>query len=299
MSKGPQSMNLRDYGSYGDPEVTTTTNLRSFAAEDSVRKEIAVPQKGNSTDHDVNFGRFWYFHYRALILSISVTQPEEAEKPQPKSSFFSFAFDGFAEEVEASKKVEESKLKAQVNKPTIISNPKTGQAHCKTSVAHQVVNDDQQWKQLQAQMRKNGGRTSLLLKHNLNGMLQDRVADLEEKGQGHETAIHKPKRTSIADFASSLIRGDDSQKQKGPLRHSVSAVGAGPQPKQKQRLSVPLSTAAAVQKAVQDLELSDFDDDDDDQPTNLAESNTVQQNKFNTGTRQDTMESVKEDNGAE
>jgi hypothetical protein len=82
----------------------------------------------------------------------------------------------------------------------------------KISVAEQVVNDEEQWQKFRAQMREGGAKTGMQLKHNLDGYLKTRAQELEASGVA--VPVSRNRRASLTDFASTLIRGDESRQNR-------------------------------------------------------------------------------------
>jgi len=81
----------------------------------------------------------------------------------------------------------------------------------KMAVVEQVVNDEEQWKKFRDQMRKGGAKTGMQLKHNLDELLEDRAQELETSGAAVQP-VRRNRRASLTDFASSLMRGEDSRQ---------------------------------------------------------------------------------------
>ena len=125
--------------------------------------------------------------------------------------------------------LDSSKAKAQGPPPSAMLRNPSGRLVTKQGVAHQVISDDVQWRKLQAQMREKGAVSGMMLKQNLNDLLQDRAKELpsQRKSSASRDASGNGRRTSyIADFATSLILGEGDQKDE-PQRRRMSMPGQG------------------------------------------------------------------------
>lgn len=89
----------------------------------------------------------------------------------------------------------------------------------KKSAAQHVVNDDETWKKFQEQMRAGKGKTGMALKHNLDGLLHTTAQNMEQK---QPQAPRRNRRSSLTDFASSLIRGNDRPQPAAAVASSSS-----------------------------------------------------------------------------
>ena len=120
-----------------------------------------------------------------------------------RSSFFTLALD-FGAEIESTQDEIKAKQEALHAPPTRSEAVR----HQQLSVAEHVVNDDEQWKKFKSQLRSGGTRTGMQLRHNLDGMLQVRAQEIEASRAVPASNTASNRRSSLTDFASSLIRGE-------------------------------------------------------------------------------------------
>ena len=159
-------------------------------------------------------------HVHAL-LPITAT----GRAPAKRSSIFS----GFNMVAMLDDELDANKTKSQGPPPSAMLRNPSGRIVTKQGVAHQVISDDVQWRKLQAQMREKGAVSGMMLKQNLNGLLQDRAKELpsQRKSSASRDSSGNGRRTSyIADFATSLILGEGDPKDE-PQRRRMSMPGQG------------------------------------------------------------------------
>jgi hypothetical protein len=119
------------------------------------------------------------------------------------------------QEIEAKTQATPAQARAQAVRTAVREQEKT--------LAQHVVNDDEQWKRFQQQMRSGGVRSGIALKNQMNDLLQSRAQDLQSAGVQNAQPMHRG--PSIADFASTLIRGEDGGSQR---RMSMAVSGISP-----------------------------------------------------------------------
>jgi len=127
----------------------------------------------------------------------------------------------------------DSKKKAQgLPTPTSMLRNPSGHMITEQGVAQQVINDDVQWKKLQAEMKEKGAVSGMSLKQNLNGLLQGRAKELPSQvRRASASAVPNKRRTSyIADFATSLILGEGEHEPARRLSMQTPVQLSAPNP---------------------------------------------------------------------
>lgn len=141
------------------------------------------------------------------MCSVAVAKPR-------RSSLFSFQLD-FGAELESTQEIIKAKEEALKAPPVRSIAVREHQL----SVAEHVVNDEEQWKKFREQMRSDGAKTGMQLKHSLDGLLQTRAHDLETTG-AVAARVNNNRSASLTDFATSLIRGEDRHNRRSSTHTS-------------------------------------------------------------------------------
>eukprot|EP00542_Grammatophora_oceanica_P000040 CAMPEP_0194067502 /NCGR_PEP_ID=MMETSP0009_2-20130614/86594_1 /TAXON_ID=210454 /ORGANISM="Grammatophora oceanica, Strain CCMP 410" /LENGTH=373 /DNA_ID=CAMNT_0038720533 /DNA_START=26 /DNA_END=1148 /DNA_ORIENTATION=+ len=148
-------------------------------------------------------------------VASSVNLRDLGREPTKRKSMFGISFNSmFQDEIDT-----ETRRQEQRRNHAVISCPTTGVRISKKGIAHEVVNNDEQWQEMKKQMKMKGAVNNMTLRQNLNGLLQDRVKAIP-KDQASQTASDR--RTSIADFATSLVRGDPDTSDTHSMNSSTS-----------------------------------------------------------------------------
>lgn len=208
-STASYSANLK--GNYG--MVDSKRNLKSFSdpEADVPRATRSIEQGTTSTYVTGTFAPLLdaaavepFFSRTLLFYFISSAPPQSKRR-----SFFGFTVDlaALALDDEAECTKQDIEAKAMEAPQEIIKAHNQVVHEQKKSAAQHVVNDEETWKKFQEQMRAGKGKTGMALKHNLDGLLHTTAQNMEQQKQPQ--APRRNRRSSLTDFASSLIRGND------------------------------------------------------------------------------------------